>query len=205
MLYVLLLVFGFIGLFIMAAMGSLRTGRGHPGARGHSAKGHGKGVHRGKVHVQGKSNFGLASLLQAFSPIDFFATAMGAGALGIVGRKVFKNEQIALGMAVAGGIIMDFLIVKPLLNLMMKYASDPSEGLEGAVSQLAEAATSFDGQGRGLIKLTIDGQTSQILATLEPGEVGAGIRVSKGDRLVILDVDSARNICRVSREIAIDE
>ncbi len=199
-------MFGFIGLFIMAAMGSLRTGRGHAG-KGVHARGHGKGHSKGlaKGAKAGPTKFGLASMFQSFSPIDFFATAMGAGALGIVGRKVFKNEQIAAGMAVAGGLIMDFLIVKPLLSAMMKYASEPSEGLEGAVSQLAEAATNFDAQGRGLIKLNLDGQTSQILATLEPGEVQSGIRVAKGDRLVILDVDSARNICRVSREIAIDQ
>ncbi|MEQ1934194.1 MAG: hypothetical protein ABL962_10005, partial [Fimbriimonadaceae bacterium] len=159
----------------------------------------------GKGLKSGKTNFGLASMLQSFSPIDFFATAMGAGALGIVGRKVFKNEQIAAGMAVAGGLIMDFLIVKPMLNAMMKYASEPSEGLEGAISKLAEAATNFDAQGRGLIKLHLDGQTSQLLATLEPSEIASGIRVAKGDRLVVLDVDSARNICRVSREIAIDQ
>lgn len=128
--------------------------------------------------------------------------AVGAGALGIVGRKVFHDETVAAGMAVAGAIFMDFAIVRPLFAMIFRFATSPSSGLEGMISETAEAATSFDAEGRGLIKLTLDGQTSQVLATLERGELEQGVHVSKGDRLVVLEVDPSRNVCRVSREIA---
>lgn len=143
-----------------------------------------------------------AWLLQGLSPIDVMAMAMGAGALGIIGRKVFHNETTAALMAVAGAIIIDIAIVRPIFSVLLRFASSPSFGLEGTISQLAEAATAFDNRGRGLIKLTLDGQTSQVLATLEPGELSSGIQVKKGDSLVVLEVDATRNICRVSREIA---
>ena len=70
------------------------------------------------------------------------------------------------------------------------------------VSQLGEAMTSFDDQGRGLIKLSLDGQTTQVYAHLERDELASGVKVRKGDPLVVLDVDVSRNSCRVSREIA---
>jgi hypothetical protein len=128
--------------------------------------------------------------------------AMGAGALGIIGRKAFHNEALAAYLAIAGAILMDLAVVRPIFSMLLRFASSPSEGLEGTINQLAEAATGFDEQGRGLIRLNLDGQTSQILATLEPDELAEGIHVHKGDSLVVLEVDSSRNICRVSREIA---
>lgn len=164
------------------------------GARGHTgAKGHAKG------HVRGSR---LSWLLQGLSPIDLMAMAMGAGAMGIIGRKVFKNETTAFLLAFGGAILIDFLIVRPLFTLLMRFASQPSSGLEGMISKAAEAVTAFDKQGRGLIRLTLDGQTSQVLATLDPGELAAGVRVNRGDPLVVLEVDGARGVCRVSREIA---
>lgn len=130
------------------------------------------------------------------------AMAMGAGAMGIVGRKVFHSETTAVILAIAGAILIDILFVRPMFGLLLRFASEPSSGLEGMISQLAEAATGFDAQGRGLIKLTLDGQTTQVLASLDPDELNAGIKVKKGDSLVVLEVDPTRNVCRVSREIA---
>jgi len=133
------------------------------------------------------------------------AMAMGAGAMGIIGRKVLKQpEFIVAMMAIAGAIVIDLLIVKPLVNALLRFASPPSEGLEGMISHLAQAATTFDAQGRGLVALTLDGQTTQILATLEEGELSAGMKVKKGDQLVVLEVDPKTNKCRVSRDIAAD-
>jgi hypothetical protein len=209
--YVALLIFGFIGLFVMAAMGSLRSGH-HAGGRGHTglargARSVGRHAARGP-HPQsaGRASGKLGSkagwLLQGLSPIDIMAMAMGAGALGIVGRKVFHDETIAALMAIAGAVFIDLLVVRPIFNMLLRFASQPSSGLEGMISQTAEAATTFDAQGRGLIRIMLDGQTSQVLANLEQGELEAGVRVKKGDELVVLEVDAARNICRVSREIA---
>jgi hypothetical protein len=128
--------------------------------------------------------------------------AMGAGALGIVGRKVFHDEMVAAWLAIAGAIVIDLLIVRPIFSVLLRFATTPSSGLEGMISQMAEAATGFDDKGRGLVKLTLDGQTSQILGILEQGELSSGVHVRKGDSLVVLEVDATRNECRVSREIA---
>jgi hypothetical protein len=198
------MIFGFIGLAVMAMMGSLRSGH-HGVGRGHSGVAHGGrsvGRHGGRVGTRGRLSSKASWLLQGLSPIDVLAMAMGAGALGIVGRKVFHDEMIAACMAIAGAFVMDLLIVRPIFGILLRFASQPSSGLEGMVSQTAEAATSFDSRGRGIIRFTLDGQTSQVLATLESDEQSAGVRVNKGDTLVVLEVDATSNICRVSRDIA---
>jgi hypothetical protein len=142
-------------------------------------------------------------LLQGISPIDLLSMAMGAGALGIIGRKVFHSEITAAWMAFAGAFVMDFIIVRPLFRMLSRFASEPSSGLEGMISHTAQAMTTFDSRGRGLIRVDLDGQTSQVLGVLEPEELSSGVKVLKGETLVVLEVDSQRNICRVSREIAV--
>lgn len=144
----------------------------------------------------------FAWLFEGFSPLDLMAMAVGAGALGIIGRKVFHNEQIAALMAVAGAFLMDYLVVKPIFSALMRFASQPSSGLEGMVTQKGEAISAFDAQGRGLIRLSLDGQTSQVLAKLGRDEVDAGVVVRKGDPLVVVEVDPVSGACTVSREIA---
>ena len=220
MIYVALLVFGFISLVVMALMGSVRTGSHHGAGRlGHARapvgarsgpgralpKGGARGHHAAQAHgARGPSRLSRNAswLLQGLSPIDVLAMAMGAGALGIVGRKVLHNETTAAFMAIGGAIVMDLLIVRPLFTMLLRFASNPSSGLEGMISQMGEAVTSFDAHGRGLIKLSLDGQTSQVFARLDPDELASGVQVCKGDSLVVLEVDGPRNSCRVSREIA---
>ena len=199
----------------MALMGSLSRGGHHGGARGGMARGGARGAARGRGHARGRgpssakgaSHGGnkMAWLLQGLSPIDLMAMAMGAGAMGIIGRKAFHDNTVAAFMAIAGAIVMDLLIVRPLFSVLLRFASQPSSGLEGMISHTAEAATTFDSTGKGLIKLCLDGQNSQVLAMLEESELAAGIRVRRGDPLVVLEVDATRNICRVSRDIASPE
>jgi hypothetical protein len=98
--------------------------------------------------------------------------------------------------------MMDFVLVKPLFKVAFGFASNPAEGLEGMVSQSGEAATGFDRDGKGLVKLCLDGQTVQVLATLDQSELEAGVKVRKGDPLIVIEVDSRRNVCRVTRELA---
>ncbi len=218
MLYVCLLIFGFIGILIMAGMGGLRSGgarTGH-GARGSAVPRGGHGVAKGghghargakvaqprsaKASVGGKLKFSW--LFDGFSPLDLMAMAVGAGAAGIIGRKVFMDEAIAAGMAVAGAFIMDFLIVKPIFSAILRFASQPSTGLEGMITQQVTADSAFDTRGRGLIRLSLDGQTSQVLAQLGRDEVEAGVVVRKGDPLIVVEVDAMSGACTVSREIA---
>jgi len=137
----------------------------------------------------------------AVSPLDIFSLALGAGATGVLLAPYFSGHNLAW-IAVLGAVAFDFAVVKPLLGLMLRFVSKPSEGLEGLVSSIGEAVTSFDPEGRGLIKLTLDGQLIQLLANLDASEKELGVPVTKGDRVVVIQVDPARNTCTVSRELA---
>ncbi len=137
----------------------------------------------------------------AISPLDLFSLALGAGATGLLLTKVVPAQQL-IWFAALGAVVFDFAIVKPLLSLMLRFVSKPSEGLEGQVASLGEAVTSFDHQGRGLVKLTLDGQLIQLLANLDASEKERGVSVTKGDRVMVIEVDPATNICKVSREFA---
>jgi hypothetical protein len=79
------------------------------------------------------------------------------------------------------------------------------EGLSGAVAKVAEAATPFDSSGRGVVKLILDGRIVQLLATLDASEMSHGVTVSRGDQVVVIDVDPTRNTCRVTREFGLSE
>lgn len=104
--------------------------------------------------------------------------------------------------AIAGGLLFTYGLVKPLMNWLADFATTPSVGIEGMVYQEAEAITRFDKEGRGIVQLTLDGQHVQLLATLDLLEVEKGVQVNKGERLLVTEVDSTKNSCRVTRELA---
>ena len=58
--------------------------------------------------------------------------------------------------------------------------------------------TDFDAQGQGLIAVELDGQLIQVLGILRPEERSIGIRVRRGGRVRIEEVDAVRNRCLVS-------
>jgi hypothetical protein len=104
--------------------------------------------------------------------------------------------------AILGAAIFCFGIERPFLSFAMKFVSKPSEGLEGCVAKTALAVTGFDEAGRGLVKISVDDQTVQVLAVLDPAELHRGVHVKKGDEVVVIEVDSAKNICRVTKELS---
>ena len=63
----------------------------------------------------------------------------------------------------------------------------------------AEAQSSFDAGGKGLVRLTIDGQLVRILATLEADERPEAPTIRPGDKLTVTSVDGKTNSCRVAR------
>ncbi|MBI3721671.1 MAG: hypothetical protein HY248_03885, partial [Fimbriimonas ginsengisoli] len=93
------------------------------------------------------------------------------------------------------------LIVRTALSFAMRFAGAPSEGLEGAPGHEATASTGFDRSGKGVVTLVLDGQQVQVLASLESDELKRGVRVGKGDRVILTSVDAARNRCSVSKEL----
>jgi hypothetical protein len=140
-------------------------------------------------------------LLTLLSPVDVFSYALGFGAAGLLLQHVLFGRTL-IGVAIVAAILFNLALIHPVMNLAMKFASKESKGLEGAVSSQAEACGQFDSRGRGIIQLNLDGQVIQLLATLDPDELERGVSVGRGDKVIILEVDGAKNQCRVSKDLA---
>jgi hypothetical protein len=95
-------------------------------------------------------------------------------------------------------VLFERLLVSPLWNFTMRFASAPAQMLESAVTDEATAVTSFDANGQGIVSIEVDGQIQQILATLKDSDRLLGSRVRAGQRLRIDEVDAEQNRCTVS-------
>lgn len=218
MFFLTLFVIGAVGFLIMALMsfghiGGARgghhamspghhTGHALPGPHlphvGHTAVR--PGTHA-QLHRSGADSGALRFAWLIPTPIDVFSLCLGLGGAGILlGHSFIGATLFAISAVLA--IAYNQLLIRPAMNFAMKWASRESGGLEGSIAQGAEAVGHFDDRGRGIVRLTLDGQIVQLLATLEPGELARGITVARGDKLVILEVDAGRNTCRVSRDLA---
>jgi hypothetical protein len=133
---------------------------------------------------------------QILSPRVLFSVLVGLGATGLAGEPYLGGVLLLL-LAIAGGIAFELVAVRPLWNFFFRFASAPALTLESALYDTGTAVTRFDESGSGLIALEVDGQVLQVLATLRPED--RGLRVRAGDRLMVEEVDGARNRCVVSR------
>jgi hypothetical protein len=130
-----------------------------------------------------------------------FSVLVGTGAAGLLLHGLLPEPLLAAA-AVAGGFAFELAAVRPVWNFFFRFASEPALTLESAVTDVATAVTGFNGQGEGLVKIELDGQIVQVLATLAPADRATGIRVRAGDTLVVEDVDPLRNRCVVSLPVA---
>jgi hypothetical protein len=225
-LYLLALIFGFAGLGFMAVAGlghnhggshghgghdvgdvglhgghhGAALGDGHGGAHGHAgAHGHGLGhqaldhAHAGAWDVPRRLGGGMLSLL---SPRVLSSVLFGFGIAGLALSGTLGGP-LRFAAAVAGAAVMELAVVRPLWRLLSGFSS-PARTLESVVMDAASAVTAFDRNGQGLVAIELDGQVTQILATLTPGDRAAGVRVRAGDRVLVEEVDAARNRCTVS-------
>jgi len=131
------------------------------------------------------------------SPRFLFSMALGFGTTGLLLRPLLSGPLLVLG-SVLGAIVFERLLVTPLWNLTMRFASTPATTLESAISEEATAVTSFDANGQGIVSVEVDGQVVQILATLQPNDRLLGTRIRAGQRVRIEEVDAAKNCCTVS-------
>ncbi len=202
-LFLLIGVMGYAALMLMGMThghaGAARGGHGgHHGAHGH---GHGPGHHGGSTAKGGfKGRAGGKSLgnLITFSPLDIFSLALGAGLTGLALRQYLSPVLVGIAAGV-GALVFTVLLVKPLTNFILRFASTPSEGLEGMVAKYARAESNFDARGRGTVTVEIDGQLSRLLAQLPPSEIGH--RIGRGDELLIVEVLADQGKCIVSHEL----
>jgi len=194
----MLLLIGVLGLLAQVLLGGAHAGHmGHGGHGGHAhggsaGHGHHAGQHRGP---SGRASSPLWTLL---SPLCFFSACLGAGATGLLLKHLHLPLGLVAGAALLGGAFFYGLIIRPLWNVLFRFASTPSTALAGTVAHEAEALTRFDAAGKGLVRVIIDGQLVRILATLEPEDRAEGA-VRPGDRLTITSVDGHTNSCRVAR------
>ena len=228
MFFFTLFVIGAVGFLTMAVLsfghfGGLRGGHhslspgAHPNnalAGGHSAQlGQATPAHSGTAqtghspsqHTPAPTKGGDAKISRFGwlmpTPIDISALCLGFGAAGIILGHTLAGPALITAAAVFA-LAYNLLLIRPAMNFVMKFVSRESKGLEGSVASEAEAVVHFDDHGRGIVRLTLDGQIIQLLATLEPTELARGVTVAKGDKVFILEVDAARNTCRVSRDLA---
>ena len=205
-LYSSSLLLGAAGLGVMALGGLGHRGHAGSAARGHghgNAAGHAHGV-RHPGHVQGAAHASTArdamsnTLWTITSPRFLFSLLLGFGTAGELLRPVLGGPLL-IAAAVAGGVLFERVLVSPLWNFAMRFASAPATTLESAVSDEATAVTSFDANGQGIVSLEVDGQVVQILATLRADDRALGAaRVRAGQRVRIDDVDAEQNRCTVS-------
>lgn len=211
-LYSSSLLLGAAGLGVMALGGLGHRGGGHAGSAGHGhATGHGHGHVTGHVHgvkhaghVQAAGHAPTArdamsnTLWTITSPRFLFSLLLGFGTAGELLRPVLGGPLL-IAAAVAGGVLFERVLVSPLWNLAMRFASAPAVTLESSVADEATAVTSFDANGQGIVSLEVDGQVVQILATLSPDDRALGAaRVRAGQRVRIDEVDAEQNRCTVS-------
>ncbi|MCU0685533.1 MAG: hypothetical protein MUF34_25375 [Polyangiaceae bacterium] len=139
-----------------------------------------------------------ARLLAWLSPRVFFSALVGFGATGLLARHYLAGAGLLVA-ALAGAYGFERFIVSPFWNFLMRFGSRPARTLDSALLEEARAVTNFDVRGEGLIAIELDGHFVQVLGTLRADQRGPGPRVRAGDRLVVEEVDAARNRCTVAR------
>ena len=202
--YTFCLLLGALGLVGMSLTGVGRHGHaGHSHVRaGHShntTHAHGSGQAKAAARAAQTGGGSLASrvLWSLMSPRVVFTVLLGTGALGLLLRRALGGAPLA-AVAIAGGLIFEAVLVRPVWNATMRFASRPALTLESCVTDPATAVTSFDAHGQGVVSIELDGQVVQVLATLLPAERAAGATVRAGDRVHIAAVDADHNRCTVS-------
>ena len=199
-LYTFSLALGGIGLGSMAVAGLGARGGSHHGGHAPAAHTH---APAGSHHHDVADIRGVAppAIMRGFSalisPRIVFSFLVGFGAGGVLLRHTLGGI-VLVAVAALVGVLFERLLVAPLWRFSHRFESAPAITLESAITDDAQAVSSFDARGQGLVAIELDGQVVQVLGTLRSEDLQAGVRVRAGDRLRIEEVDGARNRCTVS-------
>ena len=132
------------------------------------------------------------------SPRVLFALLFAFGASGYLLQHLLPTAFVLI-LALALAFAFERWLVQPLWRLLFGFASNPARTLDSALLEEAEAVTTFDHNGNGLVSLNLDGQVVQILGVLNETDRQHGVRIRAGDRVSITAVDPRRNRCTVTR------
>lgn len=187
----------------------------HHGGHAHAVPGHTGAAHAGHLPAHGGHHAGHAhetaparghawdvprraggAALGLLSPRVMSSLLLGFGATGML-VSAWLDGMLQVLAALAGAATLEWGVIKPMWGFLAAFAS-PARTLESALMEPAQAVTSFNADGQGLVALEVDGQITQILGTLRPADRQLGVRVRAGDRLLVEEVDGARNRCVVS-------
>lgn len=123
------------------------VGHGHHGrAASHHHQQHG----HPRIQPHGARGRLSRAALGLLSPRTVFSLLLGIGLTGRLAGSLLAGVPLALA-AVAGGLLFELLLVGPLWNFLLRFASQPALTLESAVTDHATAVTGFDREGQGLV------------------------------------------------------
>src|SRR5437762_12315893 len=123
-LYSFSLTLGALGLLVMGFLGVTHGFHGHPShaARGgHSHPSHAPhgGARGAATHHAGQAHVAQRVVLSLLSPRVIFSFLLGLGTAGVALRSPLDGPFL-LTAAVAGGILLERLVVNPLWNLSFR-------------------------------------------------------------------------------------
>jgi hypothetical protein len=190
------MVIGLVGLVMMAvpALGG-RHHLPHAGSHGHAASlashaGHVQALVQGGVH---KPHLVLRFLP---SPRALFSLSALYGAIGnALVHAAHLGRGTAALVAIPLALLIEWLLVRPVWNLLFRFQGGPSGPLEGLILGQAEAVVPFR-NGRGVVSTVREGRLVQLSARLRAEEASQPVAV--GQLLQIEDVDARRECVTVS-------
>jgi hypothetical protein len=194
-----------IGLVGLAAMAIPAFGHGHGTLSGHGAGHVAHGVSHAAAAPQARGAW--QQLLPADaahesrwrllpSPRAVFSVLALYGAFGNAGVHAFHlTFALAALAAVLPTLLVDWLFVRPLWRALFRVQGAACSPLEHLVSSEAHAVVTFR-NGRGMVSTVRDGRRVQLAACLRKDQESFPVKV--GDRLLIEDVDAAKERVTVS-------
>jgi hypothetical protein len=212
-MFLILMVVGLVGLFAMAipafAHGHALSGHGH--GLGHGAA-HGGAAHAGPhgalTPTSGGARGVAAQLLIPADPAQqsrwrfvpspraVFSVLALYGAFGNAAVHAFHLAPgLAALVAALPAVFVEWALVRPLWRMLFRFQASESSPLEQLALTEAEAVVPFR-NGRGIVSTVRDGRRVQLSAVLRSDHQALPVRV--GDRLLIEDVDAARERVTVS-------
>ncbi|MBC8139136.1 MAG: hypothetical protein H8F28_24955 [Fibrella sp.] len=185
--------------------GHQADGAHHAGAHhatGHHAEahGHGHGNHHDATHQEGAGNAAgaMITILGYLSPMTLFSVSLGAGATGLLlGERL--TVVLTAALAILAGLLFFGFVVRPAMRFIQGFASKPATNLAGTIATEAFAQNRFDAQGRGIVRLSLDGESVRLLAYLEPEDHARGVVVAPGEKLLVTRIDEGTNTCHVTK------
>jgi hypothetical protein len=201
-MFLTLMVIGLAGLAVMALPALTGAAHGH-GASSHGGHAHfgarALGLAKGRSGPSGAADealFALTSLRFLLSPRVVFSVLALYGAFGnALVRALHLQHTLAALVAIVPTVLVERFAVAPLWNLAFRFQGRPSSPLGALVLEEAKAVTPFR-NGRGVVAVVRDGRLVQFSARL--AERDASARVGVGDRVLVEDVDVARERLTVS-------